>query len=75
MVFRNPSCTSTAFVIVVVVGVKEERTNWFQRGREGEYTTITTGVGWRHVATAGCVDGFRGECDYRWIWGLLVYPG
>ena len=79
-------CTSTIFVIAVVVRIGEEGADWFEGGGEGQATTTTititaigvsatAGVGWWHVASTGCVDRVRGEGYYRRI-GLvvLVYP-
>ena len=71
MVFCH--CASTIFV-TTVAGVGEEGADWFDGGRERQYTTTTAigaGVGWWHVASAGRVDGVRGECDNGWI-GLVV---
>lgn len=63
--------------IITVVGIVEERADWFEGGWEGKHTTTVTGagagVGWWHIASTGRVHRVRGECDYRRI-GLVVYP-
>lgn len=73
------SCT----FIYIVVGIVEERADWFEGGGEGKHTTTitgvavgagaTAGVGWWHVASTSRVDRVRGECYNGWI-GLVVYP-